>query len=213
MTLHEEALADLRKSGLSDATIVAAGLYTPPPGDLPRLLSLRLADKVRHVLVFPYDGVSHGIPMRRPDEFVRCKLFPPVSDGQGHTIRYYQRAGTPPRFYMPERARAAFADPSVPLLITEGEKKALKANQEGLACIAVGGLWNWQASGKPIGDLDGIDWVERETVIVPDSDVWTRADLLQPVFAFGKELEARGAKIAVVKLPSGATGEKVGLDD
>ena len=31
------------------------------------------------------------------DEFVRCKLFPPVSDGQGLTVRYYQRAGTPPR--------------------------------------------------------------------------------------------------------------------
>jgi hypothetical protein len=96
LALHEEAVEDLRKSGLSDATIVAAGLYTPAPSDLPRLLSARLVDKVRHVLVFPYDGISSTIPMRRPDEFVRCKLFPPVSDGQGHTIRYYQRAGTAP---------------------------------------------------------------------------------------------------------------------
>jgi hypothetical protein len=213
VTLHEEAIADLRKSGLSDATIAAAGLYTPPPGDLPRLLSPRLVDKVRHVLVFPYDGASNGIPMRRPDEFIRCKLFPPVSDGQGHTIRYYQRTGTPPRLYIPPPARAGLADPSISLLITEGEKKALKANQEGLATVAVGGLWNWQVSGRAIADLDQIDWVERETVIVPDSDVWTRPDLVQPVFALGKELEARGAKVAVVKLPSGAAGEKVGLDD
>src|SRR6266542_1918084 len=138
-SLHPEALEDLRKSGLSDATIAAAGLYTPAPGDLPRLLSARLVDKVRHVLVFPYDGASHGIPMRRADEFVRCKLFPPVSDGQGHTIRYYQRAGTPPRLYIPPPARAVLADPAVPLLITGGEKKALKANQDGLACVAVGG--------------------------------------------------------------------------
>jgi hypothetical protein len=213
LPLHEEAVEDLRRSGLSDATIAMAGLYTPPPGDLPRLLSPRLVDKVRHVLVFPYDGASNGIPMRRPDEFLRCKLFPPVSDSQGHTIRYYQRAGTPPRLYVPERARAAFADPSIPLLITEGEKKALKANQDGLATVAVGGLWNWQASGQAIADLDRIDWVERETVIVPDSDVWTRPDLVQPVFALGKELEARGGKVGVVKLPSGAAGEKVGLDD
>lgn len=213
LSLHDEAVADLRKSGLSDATIATAGLYTPPPGDLPRLLSPRLVDKVRHVLVFPYDGSSRGIPMRRPDEFVRCKLFPPVSDGHGHTIRYYQRAGTPPRLYVPAHARGAVADPTVPLLITEGEKKALKANQEGLACLAVGGLWNWQVSGRPIGDLDRIDWVERETVIVPDSDVWTRPELIQPVFALGKELEGRGAKVAVLKLPSSAAGEKVGLDD
>jgi len=213
LALHEEAVEDLRKSGLSDATIAAAGLYTPPPGDLPRLLSARLVDKVRHVLVFPYDGAAHGVPMRRPDEFVRCKLFPPVGDGQGHTIRYYQRAGTPPRLYIPPPAHAALADATVPLLITEGEKKALKANQEGLAAIAVGGLWNWQAHGRPIADLDRIDWVEREAVIVPDSDVWTRPDLVQPVYALGKELEGRGAKVSVLKLPAAPDGKKAGLDD
>jgi hypothetical protein len=213
LPLHEEAVEDLRKSGLSDATIAAAGLYTPPPGDLPRLLSPRLVDKVRHVLVFPHDGASPGIPMRRADEFVRCKLFPPVSDGQGHTVRYYQRAGTPPRLYVPAPARAALTDPAVPLLITEGEKKALKANREGLASLAVGGLWNWQTGGRPIADLDRIDWVDREMLIVPDSDVWTRPDLVQPVFALGKELEGRGAKVTVLKLPSVRNGTKTGLDD
>jgi hypothetical protein len=211
--LHPEALDDLRRSGLDDATIAEAGLYTPAPSDLPRLLSPRLLAHVRHVLVFPYDEIGHGALWRRDDDFVRCKLFPPVDDGQGHTIRYYQRGGTPPRLYIPTRARMALADPTVPLLITEGEKKALKANQEGLACVAVGGLWNWQTAGRPIADLDRIDWYEREAVIVPESDVWTRPDLLQPVFALGKELEARGAKVAVLKLPAGPDGAKVGLDD
>ena len=50
-------------------------------------------------------------------------------------------------------------------------------------------------------------------MIVPDSDVWTRPDLLQPVFALGKELETRGAKVNVLKLPPGPDGAKVGLDD
>jgi len=213
LSLHAEAVEDLRRSGLSDATIGAAGLYTPAPGDLSRLLSARLVDQVRHVLVFPYDGAAHGLPMRRADEFVRCKLFPPVADGQGHTIRYYQCGGTPPRLYIPPPARAALADASVPLVMTEGEKKALKASQEGLVSVAVGGLWNWQAAGRPIADLDRIDWVERETVIAPDSDVWTRPDLLQPVFALGKELEGRGAKVAVLKLPPVRDGAKAGLDD
>ena len=213
LNLHPEALEDLRRSGLSDATIAEAGLYTPAPGDLPRLLSARLVERVQHVLVFPYDSPGHGGLWRRDDEFVRCKLFPPVDDGDGHTIRYYQRSGTPPRLYIPALARTALADPTVPLLITEGEKKALKANQEGLACVAVGGLWNWQVSGRPIAELDRIDWCDRETLIVPDSDVWTRPDLLQPVFALGKELEGRGAKVAVLKLPPGPDGAKIGLDD
>jgi hypothetical protein len=213
LSLHPEALEDLRKSGLDDATIAAAGLYTPAPGDLPRFLSARLADQVKHILVFPYDGASRDGLWRQEGEFVRCKLFPPVPDGQGHTMRYYQRPGTPPRLYIPARARAALTDHTAPLLITEGEKKALKADQEGLACVAVGGLWSWQFDGRPIADLDRVDWCERDAVIVPDSDVWTRPDLLQPVFALGKELEARGAKAAALKLPSGPDGAKVGLDD
>jgi hypothetical protein len=213
LSLHPEALEDLRLSGLDDATIAAAGLYTPAPGELPRLLSARLVGQVRHVLVFPYDSAGHGGLWRRDGEFVRCKLFPPVADGQGHTVRYYQRGGTPPRLYVPEPTRAVVADPTQSLMITEGEKKALKANQEGLACVGIGGLWNWQAGGRPIADLDRIDWYERETTIVPDSDVWTRPDLLQPVFALGKELEGRGAGVAVLKLPPGPDGGKVGLDD
>jgi hypothetical protein len=213
LSLHAEALEDLRKSGLSDTTISEAGLYTPAPADLPRLLGGRLADQVRHVLVFPYDVVGHGALWRGDDEFVRCKLFPPVSGGDGHTIRYYQRAGTSPRLYIPAPARAMLADPTVPLLITEGEKKALKANQEGLACVAVGGLWNWQGRGRPIADLDRIDWYGRDTRVAPDSDVWTRADLLHPVYALGKELETRGAAVTVLKLPPGPAGAKVGLDD
>ena len=44
LNLHPEALAYLRLSGLSDATIVETGLYTPTPGDLPRLLGPRLVD-------------------------------------------------------------------------------------------------------------------------------------------------------------------------
>lgn len=212
-TIHPEALEDLRRSGLDDATIAEAGLYTPAPCDLPRLLSPRLVEHVRHVLAFPYDSPGHGGLWRRDDEFVRFKLFPPVSDGQGHTIRYYQRSGTPPRLYVPARARAALADPTVPLMITEGEKKALKANQEGLACVGLGGLWNWQVAGRPITDLDGIDWFEREATIAPDSDAWTRPDLLQPVFALGKELEMRGANVSVLKLPAGPDGTKIGLDD
>jgi hypothetical protein len=212
LPLHPEALEDLRHSGLSNATIAAARLHTAAPGDLPRLLSVRLVDQVRHVLVFPYDTTPSGIPVPHADAFMRCKLFPPVNDGQGHTIRYYQRAGTPPRLYVPAQARAVLMNPTVALVVTEGEKKALKGNQEGLPSVAVGGLWSWQSQGRPIPDLDRIDWVDRETVIAPDSDVWIRPDLLQPVFALGKELEERGARVAVLKLPAAGDGGKTGLD-
>jgi hypothetical protein len=204
LNLHPEALADLRRSGLTDGTIMEAGLSTPAPGDLPRLLSPRLVNRVTHALVMPYRGA---------EPFYRAKLFPPVPDGAGHTIRYYQPAGTAPRLYLPAPVAAVLTDPSIALYLTEGEKKALKANQEGLPSIGLGGLWNWRHEGRPIGDLDRIDWYGRATIVVPDSDVWTRSDLLQPVYALGKELETRGAAVTVLKLPADPQGGKVGLDD
>jgi len=121
LPLHEEAVEDLRKSGLSDATIAAAGLYTPPPGDLPRLLSPRLVDKVRHVLVFPYDGASHGIPMRRPlDQACRHAAVAgsrgvvgvsPFAHGQecGHATPGSSRGRGPRMGYLPKGVRIAFA--------------------------------------------------------------------------------------------------------
>src|SRR3972149_6397634 len=54
------ALGDLGGSGLDDATIIEAGLHTPAPRDLPRLLGPRLADQVRHVLVLPHGGTPPG---------------------------------------------------------------------------------------------------------------------------------------------------------
>src|SRR5437899_12312350 len=149
LNLHPEALEDLRRSGLTDEAIVAAGLYTPAPGDLPRFLSARLVAQVRHVLVFPYDGASHDGLWRHTDQVVRCKLFPPVSDGQGHSVRYYQRGGTPPRLYIPARARVSLTDPTLPLLITDGERKAPTPDLAGVASIGVDGPRRWLTRRPP----------------------------------------------------------------
>jgi len=65
----------------------------------------------------------------------------------------------------------------------------------------LGGLWNWVQGGKPIADLDGIAWTDRPTVLVPDSDVWGRQDLLHAVYALGAELERRGAHVRVLRIP------------
>jgi hypothetical protein len=96
-------------------------------------------------------------------------------------------------------------------MITEGEKKALKACQEALVCVAIGGLWNWRQDGCAIPDFDDIAWVERSVTIVPDSDVWARLDLIKAVYALGAELEGRGANVEVLILPHDSG--KAGLDD
>lgn len=201
-TLHPDHLADLTQSGLTETTICALGLHSARPGDIARLVGFD-PNGVRSALVFPYPG-ENG--------FCRVKVFPPY-EKDGHAVKYLQRPKSGAHLYQPPQAAQILPDPTVPLAWTEGEKKAAKACQEGLPCLGLGGLWNWLADGQPIAGLDAIAHVEREETLYPDSDVWSRPELLRAVYALGRELEARGATVRIAILPAGPHGEKCGLDD
>jgi len=78
--------------------------------------------------------------------------------------------------------------------------------------VGIGGLWNWMTNGEPIADLNLIKWNGRDVVIVPDSDVFQRQDLLRAVYALGRELRERGASVSVAEIPQPGQ-KKFGLDD
>jgi hypothetical protein len=106
----------------------------------------------------------------------------------------------------------------VPLWLTEGEKKALKACQEGLYCVAVPGVWSWKTRDArdhsvPIADLDAIVWRGRTVFLVFDSDLATKRQVRLAEFALARELQRRDATVKAVRLPGGPAGQKVGLDD
>jgi hypothetical protein len=197
-SFHPEHSADLAKSGLSAATILELNIYTIPPRWIGKHLGFD-NPLIESVLCFPYPGL---------DGFCRDKVFPPLKDKKaGHTIRYLQRKGAGMHLYIPPRARAALTDPGVALYLTEGEKKAAKACQEGFPCVGLGGLWNWLHEGQPIEELNLIIWHERRVVLVPDNDVWQdRDDLLHAVYAMGAELERRGASVRVLRIPDEMRG-------
>jgi putative DNA primase/helicase len=188
---HPEHLADLAKSGLNAATIRELGIYPVPVSQIATHLGYDNKE-IKSLVCFPYPGV---------DGFCRDKVFPAIKDKKGHTIRYLQRKDSGSHLYIPPLVRVILNDPSVTLYLTEGEKKAAKACQEGFPCIGLGGLWNWLQDGHPIPDLDLVVWSERRVALVPDSDVWSREDLLHAVFALGAELESRGAYVRVLRLP------------
>lgn len=200
---HPGHLADLRKSGLSDESIDMMGAYSLRPADIPREIGWN-PEGVESVLAIPYPGL----------DFSRFKVFPAFQDTKGHKVKYLQRKDTGVHLYILPPVQAALLNPSSPLYFTEGEKKAAKAVQEGLKCIGLGGLWNWieKETGEVIKEIDSIPLVNREIGVVPDSDIWGRADLQKAIFAFGKELEERGAKVSFIVI-SQIGGEKVGLDD
>ena len=66
--------------------------------------------------------------------------------------------------------------------------------------------------GRPIDDLKLIECDGRDVVIIPDSDVFQRQDLLRAVYAFGRELRERGAAVSVSEIQQPGQ-EKIGLDD
>ena len=198
---------ELCQSGLSEATITECGMYSADPLQIKALLGFNAGCAG---MVIPYsrqDDWAH-----RP--YVRIKLDKPGTDGK----RYRSATGSVPALYVPWMLEASvLADTTVPLVITEGEKKAIKACQEGLTCVALGGVWAWRTrrddESIPIPDLDRVTWQDRTVYVVFDSDLVGKPDVVQAERELAKELARRGATVFAIRLPDGAEGQKVGLDD
>jgi hypothetical protein len=188
--LHVNHLADLRGSGLQDHTIHSAGVYSLAPRLIDRFFRT-IPVEIESALCFPYQG---GM-------FARIKLFPSLGK-----MKYAQPPKTGSRLYMP------FPIASGAVYVCEGEKKTLAAHQAGLNAIGIGGIWNWLSDGHPIDDLSLVQWDSREVTIIPDSDIWQRADLLRGIYALGFELRVQGANVYVAQIPQPGVA-KMGLDD
>src|SRR5215831_11481160 len=202
--LLERHKNDLYGSGLSSHTIQLSGCYS--------------VTSTKHILGYE-EGPGLAIPYPDPtgngNQFVRVKVDKAHSDGK----RYRSPIGSKNRLYIPPNfEHDALQDVSVPLYLTEGEKKALKACQEGLVCLALPGVWSWKtkdAAGRsvPIPDLDHVIWTGRVVTIVFDSDLAKKPNVQSAETSLAEELARRGATVFAVRLPQGDNDEKVGLDD
>jgi hypothetical protein len=248
LILMPQHLADLRKSGLSDDAIRAGGFFTTYGHRARELLAWGdKQDSLGHCLAIPYrDAEGHPVPLLgadgkpvvssdgKPLQYTRLKADNPrkVKSGKdkGRAIKYESRIGAPVLPYFPPGTLAALKDPSQLLLITEGEKKAAKADQEGFPCIGLGGVECWsrprpkgkggRAQGKRelIAELAAIPWEGRPVAIAYDSDLAEKRDVQWAEWSLAEALRERGALVKVARLPAGEPGEdgepvKVGLDD
>jgi hypothetical protein len=206
--LWDHHIRDLRSSGLTDETIRASGCYSATEATVRELLGFGVGPG----LVFPFPGTEneHSVP------FVQVK--PDKRPEWLNGAKYITPKGGGCRLYLPPTlAPDTLTNPRVPLTLTEGCKKCLKAVQEGLPCVALAGVdaWRDRRTGKsqPIPDLDRIAWERRTAYIVYDSDLATKPAVRWAEFRLGRELRERGAKVYVVRIPEGQNGQKVGLDD
>lgn len=206
--LSIEHYEDLRKSGLSDKTISESGIKSISHeyrivAEIEELLGFRppCSQNVKSAYSIPYPGTEH----------IRLKVFYKIDEGKKQP-KYLQKRGVSNRLYIPDSIREVLQDASRPIYFTEGEKKALKACQEGLPCIGISGLWNWSNGKKElIPDFDLINFENRTVYIVPDNDFKLPArhgykkNLEAAVRQLAIKIKKRGAKVFVVELPK--TGE------
>lgn len=187
-------LANLRESGLTDATIRANKLRTE-----------------KRELVFPYRDLDGTVNC-----FARCRPHKPrVIDGK--PVKYEQPKGTPLRAYYPAASVPMLRSGSAPIYITEGEKKALALSQLKLAAIGIGGIYSWKKKGTDelIDDLLDIVWEGRDVYIVFDYDAKpdTRLQVDGARRRLAKALRVAGAEVYSIELPPGPNGAKQGVDD
>jgi hypothetical protein len=145
--------------------------------------------------------------------FYRVKLDRKQEDGK----QYRQRKSSVNQIYVPRvlpNREEVIKDPTIPKIITEGEKKAIKGCQEGLVVLSLPGVYGFLYQKEPIPDLDRFAWDGCRVEIVFDSDPSERSkgQVEKARRWLAAVLTVRGADVWAVILPDdGRT--KVGLDD
>ncbi|MCZ6654513.1 MAG: phage/plasmid primase, P4 family [Planctomycetota bacterium] len=218
--LNKKHRAELRASGISDELIETSGL---------RSISSREAHEILHWSAGPGSRDMSGlaIPFRANGEtvagYTRIKPDNPRTNRDGKPVKYESPRGKSNRAYFPPGFQEALPTART-VLISEGEKKALSAMSHGFPCIGLVGVWGFQRKRKQtdsgrkygkrelIADLEAINWKGRQVAIALDSDRTTNDLVLLAEYKLAEALQAAGANVSVVRLPS-LNDDKTGLDD
>jgi hypothetical protein len=162
-------------------------------------------------LVLPVFNVAGEIALyqARPDH-------PRIKDGK--PVKYETVSGSRIVLDCHPIARSQLGNPRVPLFITEGIKKGDALVSHGCSALALLGVWNWRGSNEHGGKMALPDWESialngRTVYVVFDSDVMVKRQVHAALIRLKGFLQARGAQILLIYLPSGPHGCKVGIDD
>lgn len=199
-------------SGISIAVARARGYRSiSRPEDL-RALGFAGYQRLVPGLLVPIHDVHGNVALHqhRPDV--------PRNGANGRIVKYETPEGSRLVVDVPPSVRQALTDPLVPLVITEGVRKADAAVSCGICCVDVLGVWSWRrknADGEAtaLPDFDRIALNGRRVVIAFDSDVTTKPQVRTALERLRAFLARRGALVQVTLLPAGPDGGKVGLDD
>lgn len=210
--------------GISVDDAIACGLFETDTPQLDVHPSMEYLDGFKGVGI-PYWNADATPKLVHDRAHVRMRRLGELAKG---TSKYVQGAGTGVHVYLTPFVdwAAIFADPKCPMIVTEGEAKAIAACSQSFACIALGGVTSTRDSttGEWLPGLQGCVWRNRVVYICFDSDAQQNPDVFAAQEAIRSELSVnRGADVRIVVLPGKPVppnsdgeeqpDEKVGLDD
>lgn len=222
--LRESFANDLKRSGLTIADARRAGVRLADSDETWKILNPKRPERANDFtvrgMVFPYFDPSGG---RLPFSRVRRLVGKWRRDDDG-SQRYASPRNSLPHLYLPapvcdwlprkfrEKIRVN------QLIITEGEKKAIKANLLGLPTVALGGVYAYQAARHQVTLLEEFSWFDlRETdvEVVFDSDAYLNPDVNRALLGLSHRLrrDANPRSLGQRRLTSENASANVGLDE
>lgn len=216
MTIKDAALLeDLARSGLTakDAGRMRLELL----GDSKRGAWARKAVGDRRAYVIPYFG-----PGGAPADFERVRfLGEPPLDRRGKPLRYLQPGSSAPQVYFPPLVdwAAVAADPTVPVILTEGEKKSYagcKFLGKKNPVIGLGGVYSFGSKGlheSLLPELQPYFRDGRKVIVCFDREPSPNPDVARACNRLARQARINKAEAWRLELPAMAPGQKVGLDD
>ena len=120
------------------------------------------------------------------------------------TAPLFLNTGTP--YYW----KAIFDDVLIPIIITEGAKKAAAGLSINLATISIPGVSTCRKKGRLHQNLELFAKLGRTFYLCFDNDILHKVAVQKALLSLSKELAAKGSKIMIIPIPE---GEAKGMDD
>lgn len=223
-TLAPQHREHLRLSGLTDESIDLSGCYTARGNACSELVGWRSWPRTMgEAIAIPFFLPSG---QEAPPFFHRLRPdHPRTNEKTGKVAKYEQPKGVGVAPYFPARSRreARYADPSQPLILTEGEKKAMLLDQLGYAAIGAVGVSCFHDSPHrhetdeyrfhPL-IREGVVFQGRTVIVCFDSDQLENENVMRATRIVARMAYQEGAAVVINAIPTPSkTGGKRGVDD
>jgi len=138
---------------------------------------------------------------------VQFKPAIPQEAPGGKRQKYASQSGVPNHLDVPPSVADMVRDPTSPLWVTEGIKKADCLASFGKPVITLTGVFNWRSKHGTLGDWEDIPLAGRSVVVCFDSDAREKRNVLLAMQRFGKWLESKGARVLYLIVPASVERE------